>query len=181
MENFNTDLTRITKAVDKQSVMLVNSLETGFRKMDHLEKRIGELVEITESNGTRLAEIISERKEKPCFIVYHAKDDDTLWEIAQDLYGSGIFYPILLEHNPDLRVYNISSRDKIRYLCDKTLVAGIYKAIVGRKQNRLYWKYTVRAGDTQKALIKRYCLNQKECLVKDISLEPGIKIGIFLE
>ena len=83
-------------------------------------------------------------KETPCFRIYHATDDDTLWEIARALYGAGHYYPVLLEHNPDLHVYRISSKDTIRYLCKPALAAGVYRSITALKHNRRYWKYTVR-------------------------------------
>lgn len=196
------DMARMAKALNKNTEVILTALDAGAGQMNHLEERIEELVEMTKEHEIRLTEIVSEKekaskfsaektevlkiqdgmeKEKPCFAVYHAKDSDTLWDIACDLYGSGLFYPILLEHNPDLQVYNISSRDTIRYLCDKTLAAGVYKAITGKKQNRRYWRYTVRPGDTRRAIMKRYCLNRKDCLVEDILLEPGVKIGVFLE
>ncbi len=119
--------------------------------------------------------------ESDCFISYQATDTDTLWDISQALYGAGIYYPVLLEYNPDLKIYDVSSRDTIRYLCDRSQAVQVYKKITGIKKNRRYWKYTVRSGDTRTAVCKRYCLNRQDCLVEDTPLEPGMIIGIFLE
>ncbi len=125
--------------------------------------------------------IPGDQPEGPCFKLYQAKEDDTLWDIARDLYGSGIFYPLLMEHNPDASVYGIGSRTTLRYLCDRTLAPPLYREIIGRDQNRPYWKYRVRPGDTRDEIIKRYCRNETDCLVQDKPLTPGMTMGVFLE
>ncbi len=117
----------------------------------------------------------------PCFKIYRAKDNDTLWDISQTLYGRGIYYPVLLEHNPDLRIFDISSQDSLRYLCDKSQVSRIYKKITAMKNNRRYWKYTLRPGDTRSTVTERYCPKSKGCFVEDAFPEIGKTIGIFLE
>lgn len=118
---------------------------------------------------------------KECFRIYRADDDDTLWSISRDLYGAGFYYPVLMTHNPDLKVYEISSRSRVRYLCDKSLVPRIYRRITGKEQNRFYWKYKVRLGDTRQSIVDRYCLNQKDCIAEEYPLEPGMTIRVFLE
>jgi len=116
-----------------------------------------------------------------CFKIYRAKENDTLWDISQDLYGRGVYYPVLLEHNPDLRIFDISSKDTLRYLCDKRQASRIYKKITALKKNRRYWKYTLRPGDTRSIIAERYCPKSKGCFVEDAFPEIGQTIGIFLE
>jgi hypothetical protein len=116
-----------------------------------------------------------------CFKIYKATNTDTLWDIAQKLYGWGVYYPVLLEHNPGLRIYDISSRDTLRYLCDKRQAARIYKKITAMKNNRRYWKYTLRPGDTMATVTERYCSSSKGCFVEETFPEIGKTIGIFLE
>ena len=211
VKKIEIDMAQVTYQVNNNPDKIIKAVEVGTEQIDYLEKRVKELTQLTKDNEIRLGQImlqkekgskssereikilknpdksvnnkpaITDRIDKPCFKIYQAKDEDTLWEISRDLYGSGIFYPILMEHNPDLQVYSIGSKNTLRYLCDKTLAAGVYKTITSMKQNRRYWKYTVRSGDTRKAIIKRYCMNQKDCLVEDKPLKPGMTIGIFLE
>ena len=198
VQKLNTDMVRVQAILKKDPKKIIKTLKAGTKQMNHLKKCVEELVVAAENHGSQLARIIPEKistqkeetgisqtvnkkTEAPCFNTYHATDKDTLWTIARDFYGSGIFYPVLMEHNPDISVYRISSKDTLRYLCDRTQATGIYKSITGWKQKRLYWNYTVRCGDTQKTIIKRYCLNQQDCLVEDKPLEPGMTIGIFLE
>ncbi|NDY72224.1 hypothetical protein DO021_09825 [Desulfobacter hydrogenophilus] len=116
-----------------------------------------------------------------CFRQYQAKDTDTLWGISRALYGSGVFYPVLLEHNPGLDIYNISSRDTLRYLCDKKTVLNIYEDITGTGHGKRYWKYKIRPGDTRRSVIRQYCSHGTDCLVKDLPFKPGMTIGIYLE
>ncbi len=116
-----------------------------------------------------------------CFRQYQAKDSDTLWGISRALYGSGKFYPVLMEHNPELAIYDISSRDTLRYLCDKKAVLQVYENITGTGHGKQYWKYKIRPGDTRRSVIRQYCSHGTDCLVKDIPFEPGMTIGIYLE
>lgn len=124
---------------------------------------------------------ITSNPPSPCFKIYRAKDTDTLWDISQALYGRGIYYPVLLEHNPDLRIFDISSQDTLRYLCDKSQASRIYKQITAMKNNRRYWKYTLRPGDTRSTITERYCPKSKGCFVEDALPGIGKTIGIFLE
>lgn len=185
---------QVKNRVNMDPDKIIKRLEAGTRQINQLEKRVEELVEMTKKSELKSVPAVSKiettipktpgnqaKGGTPCFKIYRAKDEDSLWTIARDLYGSGTFYPILLENNPDLHIYSIGSKDSMRYLCDKTLAAHLYKTIVGYKQNRPFWKYRVRSGDTRKGIIKRYCLNQKDCLVEDKPLEPGMTIGVFLE
>jgi len=206
VQKLDTDMVRVQAILSKDQKNINKTLEAGTRQMDDLEKRVKELVEMTKNNQTSLARIMPEKEtvsetlekktgtpETPeitetidkireqCFNTYRATDKDSLWTIARDLYGSGFFYPVLMEHNPDISVYSISSKDTLRYLCDKTQAAGVYKVITGTKQKRRYWNYTVRSSDTRKAIIDRYCLNKKDCLIEDKPLEIGMTIGVFLE
>ncbi len=197
VEKIDIHMSQMTMAFNENPNRLIKTLETVTRQMNHLEKRVEKLVGMAKENELRLPPILmkkenmskisenQDKRESACFNIYRAKEEDTLWTIARDLYGSGMFYPVLMENNPKLSVYSIGSQDSIRYMCDKTRVASVYKTIIGYKQNRSFWKYRVRPGDTRKGIIKRYCLNQKNCLVEDKLLEPvlepGMTIGVFLE
>lgn len=162
-----------------------------------LKQDIESLGIILRENGTRLnriestlSQILSARltdplqasaREEPCFKIYHATDQDTLWNIARDLYGSGFLYPVLLVHNPGLHIYTISKKDQLRYFCDTSLAKELYTQIIGKNKDRFYWKYTVQPKDTRAAVMERYCRDQRDCLVDGIFREPGKTIGIYLE
>lgn len=199
VHHFSAVETRVQK-LDTDMARVKEDLNKNSSQVNHIKKRVEELVEITKDNNIRMASLVlkqetistlgeekndlvvnQDRTEKPCFDIYRAKDEDSLWTIAQKLYGSGILYPVLMENNPDLSIYSIGSKDTIRYMCDKAQAVKVYKAIIDKKQNKVFWKYTVRSGETRKDIIKRYCLNQNDCLVEDKPLETGMTIGVFLE
>jgi hypothetical protein len=117
----------------------------------------------------------------PCLKTYQATDTDTLWSISLDLYGSGKYYPVLMACNPNLDVFNLSGRHRIVHPCAKSRAADISRRIIGVKDNRWFWKYRVRAGDTPKSIARRFCSNQTDCFVDTPSFEPGTTIGIYLE
>jgi len=175
------ELTELTKDNEIRLGQMMLKKENGSKSPEREIKTLKNPDKSVNNKPANNKPEIKDRIEKTCFKIYQAKDEDTLWDISRDLYGSGIFYPILMEHNPDLQVYSIGSKNTLRYLCDKTLAAGVYRTITSMKQNRRYWKYTIRSGDTRKAIIKRYCMNQKDCLVEDKPLKPGMTIGVFLE
>jgi hypothetical protein len=158
---------------------LMNIIKTNANRLDRIETQISDI-----KLPQNIVEMIT-RLEEPCFKIYRVQDGDTLWGIARDLYSSGFLYPVLLVHNPDIYIYNISTKAQLRYLCDPSQAAMIYKNATGKKQNNLYWKYMVRPGDTRSEIAKRYCPNNKsdktKCFIDDTPLEPGKNLGIYLE
>ncbi|OQY03070.1 MAG: hypothetical protein B6I22_12360 [Desulfobacteraceae bacterium 4572_123] len=112
VQKIDTDVVRMTKVLNKNPEVIMTALEAGTRRMNHLEERIEELVEMTKEHEIRLTENVLGKKasklvtgeikesfkiqdgvekEKPCFAVYHAKDDDTLWETINYLKRSHVF------------------------------------------------------------------------------------------
>jgi len=119
------------------------------------------------------------------FDCYRATDTDTLWGIAERFYGAGHFYPVLLEHNPELSIYNVSRKDRIAILKAAGEAKRIYRAITLLADNRLFWVYTVRSGDTPIVIKTRYCPG-KACLPSkydshpNARMYPGTKVTIQL-
>ena len=124
--------------------------------------------------------------QKPPQFSYHTiRGSETLWVIAKRFYGAGKYYPVLLEHNPDLSIYRISRGDRIAIINDTDQAPRIYDNITIRKGGRLYWLYTTKPGDTVRSLRRRYCggsncLTPAPAILKDKSIEPGAKISIRL-
>jgi len=57
----------------------------------------------------------------------------------------------------------------------------IYKKITQRKNNKLYWNYTIHPGDTKISIIKKYCPDQGDCIESDLVIKSGDKINILLK
>lgn len=115
------------------------------------------------------------------FDFYQALETDTLWGIANQFYGSGFYYPVLLTHNPDLAIYKLGKKDRIAILKDSSRVKQIYKEITENEGSRLYWYYTIRPEDTPASIRYRYCpLNDCLQTETDFNLKAGQKIRIRL-
>jgi hypothetical protein len=127
----------------------------------------------------------SDREVKDDLESYQALETDTLWGLAKRFYGSGVYYPVLLAHNPDLAIYEIGKKNRVAILKNTGRVKQIYNEITENERGRLYWYYTVRPGDTQVSVRRKYCPLQ-DCLQtetgfdSDAGLKPGKKIRIRL-
>ncbi|MCP4350593.1 MAG: LysM peptidoglycan-binding domain-containing protein [Desulfobacterales bacterium] len=115
---------------------------------------------------------------------YNAKATDTLWSISRVHYGSGYFYPVLLEHNPGLDVYGIGVGTQIKILSNTESAKEIYNNITVKEGNRVYWNYTVIENDSLQSVARRF---YKEDLTKlgsnldpKAKLKPGQKIRILV-
>ncbi|MCP4110465.1 MAG: LysM peptidoglycan-binding domain-containing protein, partial [Desulfobacteraceae bacterium] len=115
---------------------------------------------------------------------YNAKATDTLWSISRVHYGSGYFYPVLLEHNPGLDVYGIGVGTQIKILSNTESAKEIYNNITVKEGNRVYWNYTVIENDSLQSVARRF---YKEDLAKlgsnldpKAKLKPGQKIRILV-
>lgn len=121
------------------------------------------------------------------FFVYDAKDEDTLWRISRKYYGSGYYFPVLLEHNPHVGVYAVGEKVRIRILRDIGQVRQIYRRIVRKEGNIRYWIYTMSEGDTLESVAQKFFKTTEEGREKILALNPGgpfypgKKIRILLE
>lgn len=120
------------------------------------------------------------------FLTYEASEKDTLWVIAKRYYGVGEYYPVLLEHNSHLGIYDIGDGVRVKILKNADLAGEIYKKIIKREGNRIYWFYRVVQGDTLPSIAKRYYKTKDGVrriidLNPTMELKPGEAIKIALE
>jgi hypothetical protein len=179
----------VSKDIQSTAIRIGNQVKTLERRIERMDRRVERVVETLIPGQKKAPEDIDQNEmagdipavPEPCMEEYQAKDTDTLWRIARDLWGSGIYYPVLMACNPDLNIFTINRRDRLMYPCDKTRVRGLYRQITAVKQNRRYWKYTVRPGDTPQSVADRYCSDKNNCFVNGFPFKTGESIGIFLE
>ena len=120
------------------------------------------------------------------FWTYRATEKDTLWDISQKYYGLGNYYPVLLEHNSHLGIYDIGDGIQIKILKNTAIARDIYKKITGKKGNSIYWYYTVAEGDTLRSVAgKFYKTKNMTKLITELNekldLSPGRRIRILLK
>ncbi len=120
------------------------------------------------------------------FWVYDAGEGDTLWDIAEKYYGSGHYYPVLLEHNPNICVYEIGEGVRLKILRNPRAARQIYRKIIVKEKDHLYWYYTVEEGDTFRSVINRfYRIKDVEKHLSGISpdaeMQAGKRIRILLQ
>ncbi len=120
------------------------------------------------------------------FRIYVAEEDDTLWDISEAHYGSGHYYPVLLEHNPQTGIYSIGKGTQINILRDARGVRAIYHKITTSERGNLYWNYTTVEGDTVRSVISKFYKvsdieKHMEVFNPDAPLQLGRKIRILLK
>ncbi len=116
---------------------------------------------------------------------YTIASRDTLWSLAERFYGSGFFYPVLLEENPDLGAYSMEQGSKIDILEDAASARDIYRKFRSRRDRRLYWSYGVRQGDTLQSIALKFYNDGKKAadiarLNPGLELRPGLRIRLRL-
>jgi len=120
------------------------------------------------------------------FWTYWATEKDTLWDISKRHYGLGDYYPVLLEHNCHLGIYDIGDGIQIKILKDTAMARNIYKKITGKKGNSRYWYYTVAEGDTLRSVAGKFYKTKNMIklitdLNQELDLSPGQRIRILLK
>ena len=155
----------------------------------------GDQVVFEQKTGSneRMEEVPSERQREKgscsqdtAFWTYTANENDTLWGIAKKYYGSGHYYPVLLEHNPLVEIYNVGDGVCLRILKYPGLAKEINKSITEREGSKLYFHYSVAEGDTLGSLACKFyktrdMLKRITDLNSDMKLQPGERIRILLE
>ncbi len=120
------------------------------------------------------------------FRIYTTAKEDTLWRIAEKCYGSGYYFPILMECNPSLHIYDMEGGIPVRILRDNRLVQRLYNKITRLIGNRLYFYYRVAAGDTFDSIARKFYNKEGQAeRIKELNphaeLVPGSRIKIGLD
>lgn len=117
------------------------------------------------------------------------QDNQTLWDIAKIYWGDGNLYPLFLEWNDLLSLYNYKSGDKIVIQGDSYYAKNLYDNFIIRISNKKYYRYMVRPHDTWLVIQKRFNgkINNKIFSVgslKNINsnkLRPFMRINVPLD
>ena len=120
------------------------------------------------------------------FQVYEATDDDTLWRISKKQYGSGFYFPVIMECNPGLRVYHVQKGIQVRIFKDPAMAEKLYNENACIEGDRVYYDYKVLEGDTFESIaLKFYKQGNMKHRIMDLNphvkLRAGMRIKIALE
>jgi LysM repeat protein len=190
-------LKRLESRVLDQQTYAINALINMDVKLDRLSEnhskplKDGPAAEVVSETGEDVESLNQSSQEDDSednmeFWTYEAHENDTLWGIAKRYYGSGDYYPVLIDHNSHLEIYDIGDGVRMRILKDAGLAKEIYKEVTESKGNTVYFKYTVAKGDTLRSLAKKfyktgYMVERITDLNPEMKLEPGKRIKILLE
>jgi len=128
----------------------------------------------------------SAQKEKPAFPlsgdkksfdfrIYETAEDDTLWDIAGRFFKDGKYYPLLLEFNPDINIYDIGKGLNIRIPKEIPDIQAYYEDLTERREGRLFWTYTAIPGDTLTRIARKF-YGSAEQVSKVTALNPGLEL-----
>ncbi len=90
------------------------------------------------------------------FYYYPSQGHETLWSIAKRHYGNGVFYPLLLEYNPGLGIYNDSGSKSLKILKDRKKATAQLRALIVKTDEGSLLRYRVAPGDRWSVLSKRF-------------------------
>ena len=118
--------------------------------------------------------------------IYTTAKEDTLWRIAEKCYGSGYYFPVLLECNPSLHIYDMEGGTSVRILKNKRLVQRLYNKITRLIGDQLYLYYRVVEGDTFDSIARKFYNKEGQAeRIKELNphaeLVPGSRIKIGLD
>ncbi len=120
------------------------------------------------------------------FRKYEVSEAETLWRMAQRVYGSGYYFPVIMEANPQIRVHDIRKGIRLNIYKDPGVAEELYRENVYFKDGKACYRYLVRPGDTFESIaVKFYGHRDMKGRILDFNpdgaLHPGMRIGIALE
>ncbi len=94
--------------------------------------------------------------EKKRFFWYAIKPNSTLWTIAEKYYGRGVYYPILMEHNPGLGIMIGKHSGRIRILNNGAKAVTLFRRLFFSKMGQTFFRYKVGRGDTWRGIAWKF-------------------------
>ena len=123
---------------------------------------------------------------KAKFRTYLTTEEDTLWRIAKRMYGSGYYFPVLMECNRSLNIFDMEKGMRVRIFENNQLAERLYNEITCIEGNGVCYYYRVVEGDTFETVARKF--SNQEGAAKRImdlnsrgTLSPGMRIMIPLD
>ncbi len=120
------------------------------------------------------------------FTDYEATGDETLWRISKKCYGRGFYFPVLMELNSGLGVYNLKDGTRLKIFRNASRAEALYHRITRVVGKRVWYGYRVVKGDRFEGIaVKLYGLEGTTQRIMDANpnatLQPGERIEVELE
>ena len=120
------------------------------------------------------------------FRIYETTEEDTLWRISKKEYGSGFYFPVIMECNSRIRIYHMEKGMRVRIFKDPAMAEKLYNENARIEGDRVYYDYKVLEGDTFGSIaLKFYKQGNMKNRIMDLNphvkLHAGMRIKIELE
>lgn len=119
------------------------------------------------------------------FYPYYAEAGDNLKTIAQKYYGSYLYFPVILMHNPQIQTFEIEEGAEVSIIENALEAIRLFRTHTVIDEGRIFWIYTARKNDTLEGIGKkfyqtRYVNNPLVNMNPESRIKPGEKIRILL-
>jgi len=120
------------------------------------------------------------------FRIYETIEENTLWRISKKQYGSGFYFPVIMECNPGIRIYDVQKGMRLKIFKDPAMAEKLYNENARIEGDRVYYDYKVLEGDTFESIaLKFYKQGNMKNRIMDLNphvkLRAGMRIKIELE
>jgi len=119
------------------------------------------------------------------FHTYMAENGDTLKTISQKFYGSSLYFPVILLHNPQIQDFDVEEGLEVRLLEDAVETIRLFRQHTVVEEGKIFWIYTAQKNDTleeigRKFYRTRYQHNPLVNLNPEARIRAGEHIRILL-
>lgn len=119
------------------------------------------------------------------FHSYYAEAGENLKTIAQKFYGSYLYFPVILMHNPQIQTFEIEEGTQVSIVENALEAIRLFRTHTVIDEGRIFWIYTARKNDTIEGIGKkfyqtRYVNNPLVNMNPESRIKPGEKIRILL-
>ncbi len=120
------------------------------------------------------------------FTDYETTGDETLWRISKKCYGSGFYFPVLMELNSGLGVYNLKKGARLKIFRNAGRAEKLYHRVIRVAGKSVWYGYRVVKGDSFEGIAKKFygpegTTERIMAANPHATLQPGARIEVQLQ
>lgn len=169
--------------IHRLSIEGAGTIDEVSKPSEHPQHRVS-----TKRSASRTSSKKTSLKENPQpngFHSYMAEPGDTLKTISQKFYGSALYFPVILLHNPQIQDFDVEEGVEIKVLQDAVEAIRLFRQHTVVDEGRIFWIYTAQKNDTleeigRKFYRTRYQHNSLVNLNPESRIRAGEHIRILL-